>query len=133
MGYVNRDRNTEFTVRQAINPAAHTTAQTGLAVDTQPTSGRSAKNVTFVVTAGVVTDGTIDLTVEESDTSGGTYTAIAAARIFGTLAAAFTAAADERSVAISVLPAKRFVRINTVETVASAGYNLGAVCILEDF
>jgi hypothetical protein len=134
MGFVNYDRNNNFVFKNAILPAAHTTAQTGIAVDTMPAAGADrTKMVTFIATVGAVTDGTIDFTVEESDASGSGYAAIASSRVFGTLAAALTSANDDKVVAISVKPNKRYVRINTVETVASAGYILGVVAMLETF
>lgn len=136
MGFVNFDRNSEFTVKRALGPAAQfTTAQNGLDVDTgAPGSAAQAKTVTFVMNCGAVTDGTIDFTVEESDTGGGSgYTAIHASRVFGNLSPGFTSSTDDTAVAISVKPAKRYVRINTVETVASAGYYMSGTVVMERF
>lgn len=131
MGYVSYDIHNEFTLKNAILPAAYTTAQTGIAVDTAPAAGADrTKTVTFIASVGAVTDGTIDFTVEESDASGSGYTAIPASRIFGTIAQGFTSVTDDRTVAFTVKPNKRYVRVNTVETVASAGYILGVVAML---
>lgn len=130
--FVNYDVHNDRNVVKAILPAVHTTAQTGIAVDTVPAAGDDrTKTVTFIVAAGAVTDGTINLTVEESDASGSGYVAIPASRIFGSLLPAFTSAADEAVHVLSVKPDKRYVRINTVETVASAGYALSAVAVLQ--
>lgn len=134
MGFVNYDMGTDFTVQPALAPQAQlTTATAGLPVDTKPTGNNSrTKAVTFIITAGAVTDGTIDFTFEESDASGSGYTAIPAARQFGT-SPAFTSATDDRSVAITVVPQKRYCRLNTVETVASAGYFVTAVAMLRTY
>lgn len=135
MGFVNFDRNNQYTVRRALGPAAQfTTAQSGLDVDTgAPGSANQAKTVTFVMSCGAVTDGTIDFTVEESDVAGSGYTAIPASRVYGNLTPGFTSATDDTAVAISVKPAKRYVRINTVETVASSGYFMSGVAVMERF
>lgn len=132
MGFVSYDDRVGQTVVKAILPAVHSTAQTGIAVDTKNAAGADrVKTVNFIITVGAVTDGTINLTVEESDASGSGYAAIPASRVFGSLAPAFTSSNDETTHQVSVKPNKRYVRINTVETDASAGYALGAVAVLK--
>lgn len=134
MGFVSFDRNNQMVVVPALLPAAQLTANaTGTAVDTGAFgSAAQAKTVTFVVTAGVITDGTIDVSFEESDASGSGYTAIPAARVFGT-SPAFTAAKQNQSAALSVKPAKRYVRMLATETAPSSGWFVTAVAIMERF
>jgi hypothetical protein len=134
MGFASYDVHNDYRTVKAILPATHTTAQTGITVDTAAaTGGDRTKTVTFVVAVGVITDGTIDFTVEESDASGSGFAAIASSRVFGSLSPAFTSSTDETTHSITVKPAKRYVRINTVETVASTGYALSAVALLRTF
>ena len=134
MGFVSFDVNDTLSVKKAILPAVHTTAQTGISVDCAPaTAGDRIKMVTFIVAVGAITDGTIDFTVEESTASGSGFAAIPAGRVFGTLSPALTSSTDETVLAISVKVDKRYCRINTVETVASAGYALGAVAVTQTY
>lgn len=68
---------------------------------------------------GIVTEGTLTYSVVDCDTSGGTYTAVPAAQLYGTLATA-TSATDEVTVvqAFDVNPLRPFVKLKTVETVS---------------
>jgi len=66
---------------------------------------------------GVMTEGTLTLSVVDCDTSGGTYTATAST--FGTLAAVTTANDDAiQTQAFEVDPARPFIKLKTVETVS---------------
>lgn len=138
-GFVNYDRSVDLKAVNALLPAAYTTAQNGIAVDCNMAGNKHAKSVTFVVSVGVVTDGTIDLTFFEDDNSSFTTetaitnVALASPRLFystGTSLSA-TSASDEKTVMVTVIPRERYVRLKTVETVPSAGYVMGAIAILE--
>lgn len=131
MGSVNFDRANEMELALALQAAVYTTAQTGVAVDCRMANGQYAKTVTFIVNAGTFTDGTITFTYEEDDNSSFTSaTAIPASRVFGT-AMSITTSNDVATYCVTVKPNERYVRINTVETVASAGYTLGITALKE--
>lgn len=131
---VNFDRSRELDVRTALLPATYTTAQNGAVIDTALANNDRAKTVTFVVHVGAVTDGEIDLTFHEDTAVGmGTETDIPATRVFYSTGAALdaTATSDEKVVLVSVIPAKRYVRVKTVESIASTGYALGITALVE--
>lgn len=93
----------------SIAPATITSTTTGGAVDLGECDG----GATAVVVAGTMTDGTHTLTFTESDTSGGTYTAVPSAD-----ARALTSADSGNTVLVNFKRSKRYVK--AVSTVASA-------------
>ena len=106
--YIN-DLKNSVVADTSIAPATITSTTTGDAVDLGEGDGGS----TAVVVAGTITDGTHTLTFTESDTSGGTYTAVPAAD-----AKALAAADSGNTVLVNFTRSKRFVK--AVSTVASA-------------
>lgn len=85
-----------LTLTQSIKPAVYTTTQTGSAIDTL---AGGAVDIAFDV--GTITDGTFTPSITECDTSGGSYTAVAAANIEGTLTA-FTSSNDDQAIIYSL-------------------------------
>lgn len=108
MTYIN-DLKNSVVADTSISPATITTTTTGAAVDLGECDGGS----TAVVVAATITDGTHTLTFTESDTSGGTYTAVPAAD-----ARALTSADTGNTALVNFTRSKRFVK--AVTTVAGA-------------
>lgn len=132
MGFANLDINNEVVARQGLGAGAYTTAQSGDAIDTFVSEwGKQAKMALIVVNCGTVTDGTIDLNIIEDDAVGlGTASDVPAARIYGDESPSFTSANDEQTVVLAVDLRKRYLAVNTLETVASAGYDISISCVL---
>lgn len=111
-----RDFNKEISVASSIAPAAALTATTtGTGVDLA-----GYRSAAVIVHAGVVTDGTFTPSLEESDSSGTGYTAVAAGDLDGTFAA-ITSATDLNVQEVGYLGSKRYIRVVLTETVASTG------------
>ena len=124
MAYSNKDKVGSVTVHQAIPAAAYTTAQaTAAGIDCGV-----FRSATVVVNYGVITDGTITPSLTSSDTLSGSYTA--ETNTTGTITAG-TASTDVVSVAfgIDTSKAKRFIKVLMNESVASAGYIVGATLV----
>lgn len=101
---------------KSINPQAiTTTTQTGAAVDLL---GYNAAEVIFEV--GAITDGTFTPSITECDTSGGTYTAVTATDIIGTLVA-FTTVTPQ---SYGYIGSKRYIKA----VVTVAGATVGGYC-----
>lgn len=106
--YIN-DLKNSVVADTSIAPATITSTTTGGAVDLGECDGGS----TAVVVAGTMTDGTHTLTFTESDTSGGTYTAVPKADT-----QVLTSADSGNTVLVNFTRSKRFVK--AVSTVGSA-------------
>lgn len=100
----------------------------GVAVDTNQFNN-GFRDVEFVVNIGTVTDGNHALSVEESDTSGGTYTAVDASRVFGA-GQTLTSANSNSVAAIGCRPTKRFVRLVSTVTGTTTGGVYQAAAVL---
>lgn len=87
--------------KQAVPPANRTATFTSAAIDTQLTDGQLG-----LILSGTVNAGTVAVSFTESDTSGGTYTAVALADT-ATLTTDFAAAAR----AFNVFPTKQFLKV----------------------
>lgn len=103
-------------------------ATNGVAVDTG-VYGNNARDVMFVVYTATITDGTHTVTLEECDTSGGSYTAVDSFRIQGSLPA-IVAADDNVVFSFGVRPTKRYVRIVVTDAGSTSGGAIGAVALL---
>lgn len=114
-----------LTFSQSIKPAVYTTTQTGDYVDIQ---GSNAVDVVFDV--GTITDGTFTPSITECDTSGGSYTAVAADNIEGTLTA-FTSANDDQVITYSLKgKVQRYIKaVLTVSGSPGTGGAMGAFVI----
>lgn len=100
---------------------------TGTTVD-RSYNGSMFHSVLCVVHTGTMTDGSVAVTVEESDDNSAWATATA---IQGT-APTIVAADDDKLYEIGYLGGKRYVRVKAVTTGGSTGGTFGATVILGD-
>jgi len=116
------DMKSNFDVKRTIAPAAaRTTTTTGAAVDLAHCNG-----ALVVFDPATITDGTHTPSVTECDTSGGTYTAVAAADLIGTLAALATDVQQR----VSYIGKKQFIKgVITVTGSPSTGGVYDAVVV----
>lgn len=103
------DLKNNLTVTQSLVPAARTSSANGTGVDLQGSEG-----ALVVVNCGALTDGTHTPSLEESDSSGSGYTAVAAADRIGSLAACTANTVQ----AIGYIGSKRYIRV--VMTIAGS-------------
>ena len=117
---------------KALAIAAITTDTTtnGIAVDTGLYSN-NFRDVTFVVLSGTLTDGAYAITVEESDSSGSGYGAVAADRVLGSLPS-YTDSDDATLKSFGVRPTKRYVRLVVTSTSTSSGGTMSAVAYMSN-
>jgi len=106
-----RDQMNELHFKRAISPvsSADSTALTGEVIDLQ---GYAA--CTFVIATGSIgdADATFAVEVQECDTSGGSYTAVADANLIGTEAlAGFIFSDDNKCFKVGYQGSKRYVKI----------------------
>jgi hypothetical protein len=115
---------------QTASIATNTTTN-GVAIDSR--QGRNNFRVgAVIVTTGVITDGTYVVKVQESATSGGTYTDIPASRLQGTpLTITSTGASASKMIGFIPDPAsKPFVRVAITSTAVTTGGQFGATMLL---
>lgn len=103
------------------------TTTNGTAVDCALYSN-NFRDVLFVINSHTITDGTYDVTVEESDASGSGYAAVDSARVLGSLPQ-FVAADDNVVKSFGVRPTKRYVRAVITSTGVTSGGALSAVAV----
>lgn len=109
----------------AFTPAAISTDTTtaGVEIDTL-----GFESLTFLMRASTYTDGTYTPLIQESDTSGSGYAAVADNDLIGTEAdAALSAAGVSR---IGYVGTKRYVKLSFVSASTSTGATLDAVAVL---
>lgn len=100
----------------------------GAAVDTGVFSN-NFRDVLFVLTSGTLTDGSYAVAVEESDSSGSGFAAVATDRVLGALPS--YAATDDNTVKyVGARPTKRYVRVTVTATSATTGGVLSGVALL---
>lgn len=115
---MNRDLKNNILQGESVRPAVHTTNNNGEEIDL-----RGADSMAFVATIGAIVGGTGDAAIEiqESDTSGSGFTAVADADLEGTEPTALTANTTYR---IGYKGSKRYVRavldVGTETSVAGA-------------
>jgi len=107
------DLRNDFVHKQVQKPLAITATTTTAGVDMVDTDGPAC----MAVSAGVVTDGGYTITVEESETSGGTYTALALNAVMPEL----ITTNDDQIHLRTFVRSKRFVRAVITESTASVG------------
>jgi hypothetical protein len=117
-------------IARSISPTRITdnTVQTGQAVD-----GANFDSVTHVLAVGTLADADVTLAVEvqECDTSGGSYTAVADADLIGTEAgAALVFSDDNEQVKIGYIGKKRYTKLVVTPANNSGNADLCAVAIL---
>lgn len=125
-----RDQMNELHIKRAISPVsvADNTAQTGEVVDLQ---GFDA--CTFVIATGSIADAnaTFAVEVQECDTSGGVYTAVADANLVGTEAlAGFQFDSDNACRKIGYVGSKRYVKLVITPSGNASAALLSAVAVL---
>lgn len=124
-------RNT-FSGTLAVKALATSTvtssAVTGVAVDTG-VFNNNFRDVLFIVNSGTLVDGAYAVTVQECDTSGGSYTAVDASRVLGTLPA-YALTDDGVWTSFGVRPTKRFLQVVVTPTGASSGGPFTATAVL---
>lgn len=113
---MNRDLFNNVKSVSSIRPAAaHTATINGQEVDTQ-----GFESCMIEVQTGVITDGVFDITLEETDTSGSGYTAVAAADRLGSLPS-IIATSDNVAFKFGYIGNKRYLRVVATESTASTG------------
>lgn len=125
-----RDLMNQIHIKRAISPVsvADNTAQTGEVVDLQ-----GYDSCTFVIATGSIADAdaTFAVEVQECDTSGGTYTAVADANLVGTEAlAGFQFDDDNECRKIGYIGSKRYVKLVITPSGNASAALLSAVAVL---
>ena len=125
-----RDLMNEIDIKRAISPVSvsDNTAQTSQAVDLQ-----GFDSCTFVIAIGSVADAdaTFAVEVQECDTSGGTYTAVADKDLVGTEAlAGFQFDDDNECRKIGYVGSKRYVKLVITPSANASAALLSAVAVL---
>lgn len=127
---MNNDLMNNIDVKRVISPVsvADTTAQVGTVVD-----GQGFGSVTYLIATGSIADADATFTVllEECDTSGGTYTAVADADLLGTEAlAAFQFDDDNECRKLGYIGSKRYTRLTITPVANASAALLCAVAVL---
>lgn len=127
---VSKDLYNNVLLKQSLVPAARTNGTVnGTAVDRKE-DGCDYQSVLVLVSAGVITDGTHTIEVQDGD-DGTNFTAVADAYLQGT-EPAIAAADDNKDYAIGYLGLKRYVRVSVVTAGATTGGVFGAAVLLGD-
>lgn len=103
-------------------------AANGVAVDTN-LYGNRFRDVKFAIITGTITDGSVAVTVEESDSSGSGFAAVDSSRVLGSLPT-IVAADDDTVKSFGVRPTKRYVRIVATTSGSTTGGVFSAVAVL---
>lgn len=119
-------------VQPSMPVSAFTTgAHVGTAVDTG-VFGNNFRSAEYILTTGVITDGNHTVTVQECDTSGGTYTAVDPSRVQGALSAALVSTDSSKQFQIGVRPTKRFLQLVVTSAGTTTGGIFSSVCALSN-
>ena len=118
-------------VKRVLSPVsvADNTAQVGQVID-----GQNAASLTYIIATGSLGDAGAEFTVllEECDTSGGTYTAVADADLLGTEAlASFIQSDDDKCFKLGYIGKKRYTRMTITPTNNATAALIAAVAILQ--
>ena len=117
-------------VKRVISPVsvADTTAQVGQVID-----GQGFGSVTYLIATGSIADvdATFTVLLEECDTSGGVYTAVADADLLGTEAlAGFQFDDDNECRKLGYIGIKRYTRLTITPAANASAAVLAAVAVL---
>jgi hypothetical protein len=115
-------------VKALATATVTSSAVTGVAVDTGAFNN-NFRDVLFVVNSGTLVDGAYAVTVQECDTSGGSYTTVDATRVVGALPA-FASTDDGVWSSFGVRPTKRYVQVVVTPTGATSGGPFTATAVL---
>lgn len=126
-----KDLMNSINVKRVLSPVsvADNTAQVGQVID-----GQGAASLTYVIATGSLGDAGAEFTVllEECDTSGGTYTAVADADLLGTEAlASFIQSDDDKCFKLGYIGKKRYTRLTITPTNNATAALIAAVAILQ--
>ena len=126
-----KDLMNSINVKRVLSPVsvADNTAQVGQVID-----GQGAASLTYVIATGSLGDAGAEFTVllEECDTSGGTYTAVADADLLGTEAlASFIQSDDDKCFKLGYIGKKRYTRMTITPTNNATAALIAAVAILQ--
>lgn len=124
-----KDSYSNVLVKATLVPAARTATATGTGVDRNE-DGSMYQDALVVVTAGVITDGTHTIEVQDSDDNT-TFAAVADAYLVGT-EPAIAAADDNKLYEIRYTGRKRYLRVVSTVAGATTGGVAGALIILSD-
>ncbi|MEE3066574.1 MAG: hypothetical protein VYA67_21975 [Actinomycetota bacterium] len=91
--------------------------------------GNNFRDALIQVYSGTLADGTYAVTVQECDTSNGSYSAVDASRLLGSLPA-FAASDDTTVKSFGVRPTKRYVQVVITPTGATTGGPFTALAVL---
>lgn len=121
-----RDLKNRIKPSSVINPAAaKTSTTTATSVDAQ-----GYESVTYLVQNGVVTDGTHTPSIEESDSLGSGYSAVAAADLIGSFSAITSATTAGTVQRVGYRGGKRYTRLVVTVSGATSGGFYTAQCVL---
>lgn len=123
---MNFDSKTNIKQELALNIAA-ISSDTTTAGNEIDTAGYGS--LTLIPATGALTDGTYTILVEESDTSGSGFTAVADDFLIGTEAGAAITTANTAT-KIGVVSKKRYIKASIVSTGVTTGATVGVVAIL---
>jgi hypothetical protein len=112
---------------KSIAPKAIAATETGTAVDLQ-----NYESAEIVVEAGVITDGTHVISLTECDTSGGSYTAVAAGDLIGTPPTLTSAAGGSTAHKFAYKGSKRYLKVVSTVSGATTGGVYGACVVRGD-
>jgi hypothetical protein len=107
---MSRDLDKEISTAHSFVPAARTSTANGTGVDLV-----GYDKAAVVVSAGVVTDGTHTLSLEESDDNS-SFTAVAAGNLSGSFTALTSGAGGSATQEVGYLGTKRYIRAVTTVT-----------------
>lgn len=126
-----KDLMNNINVKRVLSPVsvADNTAQVGEVVD-----GQGAASLTYIIATGSLGDAGAEFTalLEECDTSGGTYTAVADGDLIGTEAlASFIQSDDNKCFKLGYKGAKRYTRLTITPTNNATAALIAAVALVE--
>lgn len=124
-----KDIYSNVLTKQTLVPAARTATATGTAVDRNE-DGSMFQDALVVVAAGVITDGTHTIEVQDSDDNV-TFAAVADEFLQGA-EPAIAAANDNGTYELGYLGRKRYLRVVSTVAGATTGGVYGAAVILSD-
>lgn len=122
---VSKDFDKAIATSQSIAPVLVAATTTGTAVDLA-----GFDQAAVVIAAGVITDGTHTIKLTECDTTGGSYTDVAAGDLSGTFTALTSGAGGSATQEVGYLGSKRFLKVvSTVTGSPSTGGVYGAIVV----
>lgn len=121
-----KDVYNNISVVQALAPIAIAADSIGSSIDL---AGYDSAMIVWGV--GVVTDGIYAIEIQECDTSGGSFTAVAAADLIGTEKTGVTTTNDNAVYVVGYKGSKRYIRYVITETGAGSTGGIMEVLVLK--